>query len=408
MQKTKRAIVSLTAIVFVVLVIFLTGCNSSGNITPASPNTPTPTPVSPNSGTSSFSVSSTVPASGATQVAPDATIQIVFSGPINTATVTATNIQVTNPKPVAGALSYNAATYTVTFTPSAALTSSTTYTVGVNGITSSSGTALTAPFSTTFTTAPPPTATTLQYEAPITGGTPTGPNGTVSVDMTGEVSVDTKGNVTLQMMGATVSTTYSFEFCPSYSIYNGRRLNPGIALGTVTSSASGAINSSVPFPQAGNWAGEFQLNSGSEEEAVTGLSSSNKNPVYMSTLEPELTISLEREINLLHRRPRSPAARSCLAMRTIPCNLRLTALRRIPVSPRPSAEFWAARPATRCTTASLQSQFTTNAQGNVSFTVEQDGMYGDIFLTEPPSCGSGFIGGFTVPKNIGGLDNGSV
>jgi hypothetical protein len=151
----------------------------------------------------------------------------------------------------------------------------------------------------------------------------------------------------------------------------------------------------VQFPQAGNWAGEFELNSGTMQVAETGLAPSSDSPseVYMSTLEPELTINGKGDQSAA---PQAPLTSGTIVYSNGNEQFTLTGT-------SPNTEFTG----TECGVlggsscylmynSTKQSQFTTNAQGNVSFTVEQDGSYGDIFLAEPPS-GSGFIGGFTVP-----------
>jgi len=75
----------------------LTGCGSGSNTIPVSPASP-----------ASFSVTSVKPASGTTQVPTNAAIQITFSSAAEASAVNTTNIQVTDPKAVAGAVAYNA------------------------------------------------------------------------------------------------------------------------------------------------------------------------------------------------------------------------------------------------------------------------------------------------------------
>ena len=41
--------------------------------------------------------------------------------------------------------------------------------------------------------------------------------------------------------------------------------------------------------------------------------------------------------------------------------------------------------------------FTTDSNGNISFSVAPDGLPGDIFQVFPPSRRAGFVGGFKVP-----------
>jgi hypothetical protein len=45
-----------------------------------------------------------------------------------------------------------------------------------------------------------------------------------------------------------------------------------------------------------------------------------------------------------------------------------------------------------------QGAFTTDSQGDVTFTVLQDNDAGDLFVAVPQNSGAGFIGGFSVPQ----------
>jgi hypothetical protein len=95
-------------------------------------------------------VTSTTPAAAATNVAATATIQAVFSKPVQSGTISFTLKDAAN-NPVAGSLSYNVSTNTATFTPGGLLAASTTFTATVSGAKDSSGN-LMAPVSWSFTT----------------------------------------------------------------------------------------------------------------------------------------------------------------------------------------------------------------------------------------------------------------
>ena len=102
-------------------------------------------------------VTSTVPANGATAVAVNTLVSATFSVPMNAATITGTTFTVTGPgaTPVAGAVTY--AGNTATFTPTSALANSTLFTATITtGAKDPTGAPLAANVVWTFTTAPPP------------------------------------------------------------------------------------------------------------------------------------------------------------------------------------------------------------------------------------------------------------
>ena len=100
-------------------------------------------------------VTSTVPANGATGVPLNQAISATFSEPMNPATITAATFTVTGPgaTAVAGAVTYVAASNTAIFTPAANLTASTVYTATITtGAMSAGGDALAANYVWTFKT----------------------------------------------------------------------------------------------------------------------------------------------------------------------------------------------------------------------------------------------------------------
>jgi hypothetical protein len=101
---------------------------------------PTVTTVTPSAGSTGNPVSA----------APTAT----FSQPVTPSTVTFT-VSDSLGNPVTGSVTFNGANTVATFTPSSSLAASTTYTATVSGAKNSSGIAMTAPFSWTFTTGTP-------------------------------------------------------------------------------------------------------------------------------------------------------------------------------------------------------------------------------------------------------------
>lgn len=95
------------------------------------------------------------PAPGATGVDPTAAIRVTFSEALDPATVNGANFTVYDANGVgrvAGTVSYDAATFTVIFTPSAPLSGSTRYGVGINGLRDATGVPMEDFFNYLFTT----------------------------------------------------------------------------------------------------------------------------------------------------------------------------------------------------------------------------------------------------------------
>jgi Bacterial Ig-like domain len=150
---------------FLLVFALLTSCGDGSRITPVSSAGSTSSTPS-----GSFLVSAISPASGSTQVALSATIQITFSSAADASTVNAANIRVTAPNAVVGALAYNASTDTATFTPSAALVANSTYTVTISGVTSSTGVVMASTFTAEFATVASSSGAGSGYAPPGTFG----------------------------------------------------------------------------------------------------------------------------------------------------------------------------------------------------------------------------------------------
>ncbi len=107
-------------------------------------------------------VTTVVPANGATGVATNTTVAVTFSEVINTATVTAASFTVSGG--ATGPITFSGGNTIATLTPSAPLSLNTTYTVTVTtAVQDTSGNAMAALFTSTFTTinVPPPVITSL-------------------------------------------------------------------------------------------------------------------------------------------------------------------------------------------------------------------------------------------------------
>jgi methionine-rich copper-binding protein CopC len=334
-----------------------------------------------------ISVASTVPATGATSVSTTAAIQITFSGAANPNTVNSTNIQVTdsNHNPVAGTVTYNSTTSTATFTPSTALAANMTYTVTVTAIASSGGNAMTTPFTTTFTTAASSTSS-AQYQSPLFGS---------ANSSNGQVSLDTSGNVTVQLTGATAGTTFSVQFCPA-ALVNSSITYSCFSVGTVTSDASGNANTTMTFPQSGSWAGDFQLLTGTTVDYSTTIAGTGASQTYLSQLEPTTTVN--------GKGLEGSGAQDPLTSGSI--TLSAGALQYTLTGAAPNTAYSAGECLTiaigdsscyELYTSQNQGAFTTDANGNVTFSVLDDGEGGDMLQAFSSSGKAGFIGGFTVP-----------
>ena len=99
-------------------------------------------------------VASTMPATGATEVARTAVVGAVFTKPVSQATLTSANFTLTGPGgAVAGSIAYNAASREATLTPSSPLAYGTTYTARLTtDVRGTDGNALSAPVVWSFTT----------------------------------------------------------------------------------------------------------------------------------------------------------------------------------------------------------------------------------------------------------------
>ena len=111
-------------------------------------------------------VTTTVPASGATNVNVANALTATFSQPMNSSTITTTTFTLATTSgstPVTGTVTYNSGTSTATFTPSS-LASNTSYTATITtGATSSAGAALASPYTWNFTTGAPSNSVTVDF-----------------------------------------------------------------------------------------------------------------------------------------------------------------------------------------------------------------------------------------------------
>jgi hypothetical protein len=106
-------------------------------------------------------VTSVSPPAGATAIATSRATSVTFNEPLDALSVTTSNIQLKTPSNavVPATVTYDSATQSASLTPSSPLALSTTYTLtvkgGAGGVTDTSGNALSADFTSTFTTGTP-------------------------------------------------------------------------------------------------------------------------------------------------------------------------------------------------------------------------------------------------------------
>lgn len=374
--------------VYASCVLSLAGCASSSH-TGVSSNSTTPA-------ASSTTVAGVTPASGATGVDLNAAIQVTFSSFVTPGTVDAANIQVAGAQPVVGAVTYDSGSDVATFTPSAALAANTKYTVTVAGVTDSTGKAVTS-FTSTFTTGQTTAAAgdnTVQYQASLFAAAP-------AYTGSGQIYILTCGCVAVQTTGAQASTTYSVSFCPAYPA--SQPAPSCISVGSIETDANGDADQMVHFPQPGNWAGDFQLAAGSTVQYATGMvppaSAGGSSEVYLATLEPLTTVNA----GALEPSGSSPAQSSLSAGTVTWFNGAL----QISIAGGAANASYIAVESTdalggsaslKLSNSQQQSAFPSDGNGNLNFSVLQDGSEGDMFELEPQNSQAGFIGGFTVPN----------
>ncbi len=374
---------------FVIFALASVGCGGgsphSVSGSPSDPSNPSPTPSQPSA---AFSVSAITPGSGALQIALNSAIQISFSSAADASTVDATNIKVTDPKPVAGTVSYDSDNNTATFTPSAALVANSTYTVTVSGVTSASGASLASPFTSAFATASASnspggstgTDSTLQYQAPLFSST----------TANGQVSIDASGNVTVQLTGATASTSFTVQFCPAFDASINQTAPACFNVTTLSTDASGNGSSTVEFPQPGNWAGDFQLMVDGKEQFITTLEPGVNGETFLATLEPETTTNGG---TVTMTSSQSPLTSGAVTYANGTVTFAMTGA-------SPNSMFTTTESETRYVGSSGTYElntFSTDAQGDATSSAQLSGTGGDM-LEALPQKSAGFIGGFSVPK----------
>jgi hypothetical protein len=192
------------------------------------------------------SVTSQSPANGATNVATNGTVQAVFNKAVVASTISFTLKDAAN-NPVSGTVAYNATTNTATFTPSALLGTSTTYTATVSGAQDSSGNTM-SPVSWSFTTEAAPALTS---KTPASGATNVATTSTVQAVFNKAIQSSTLSFVLKDASGATVASTVAYN-----ASTNTATLTPNALLATATTftaTVSGAKDASGNLMAPVSW-----------------------------------------------------------------------------------------------------------------------------------------------------------
>jgi len=231
----------------------------------------------------------------------------------------------------------------------------------------------------------PPTAATA-YDVSLFPTASVGP-------AVGQVSVDTNGKVTLQLTGATANTTFSLQFCPAPA-QNYTCLN----IGPVSSDSGGKANTSMQFPSSGSWAGDFQLLVNGTAQYSTNVPSGTNTGVYSASLQPQATTNGKGTFLTGTPPAQGPLASGTAKLANGMLQVQMTGA--LPNTFYGGGEcplFFGSSCYTLYDTNNT-SGFKTDGNGNLSFTVQLDGVTGDIFTVDTQgNSDAGYIAGFKVP-----------
>jgi methionine-rich copper-binding protein CopC len=187
-------------------------------------------------------VTSHTPASGATGVGVASTVTATFNEAVQSSTIGFT-LKNSSGNTVATTLSYNSSTHIATWTPSAALASSTTYTATVSGVKDMAGDPMSGPVTWSFTTAALAIVPTVTSETPISGATRVATNTSVTATFNEAVqasSITTSTFVLKGPGGSAVTAAVSYN-----STTNTATLSPATLLAnstTYTATISGVTD----------------------------------------------------------------------------------------------------------------------------------------------------------------------
>jgi hypothetical protein len=175
-------------------------------------------------------VTSTTPASGATDAGTGGSVSATFSSPMDPNTINSSNFALTGPSgAVGGTVSYNSSTYTAVFTPTS-LAAGTTYTATITtGVTNTSGTAMASQYSWQFTTtaAVDTTPPTVILTSPSNAATGVSINSPISATFSEAMNGSTINNSTFTVSNGSGyvsgsvnydNSTHNVTFTPSQAL----------------------------------------------------------------------------------------------------------------------------------------------------------------------------------------------
>jgi methionine-rich copper-binding protein CopC len=177
------------------------------------------------------------PSANATNIAQNSAITATFSKPVQATTISFV-LKDSVGNAVAGTVSYNTSTNTVSLTPSAVLAPLSTYTATVSGAKDLSGNVMTAPFSWSFTTTNPSAPPVVTAETPAPGSTGVDKAANITATFSKQVDPTTISFVLTDASNNIIPSTISYD-----NEANVATLNPNSALvagTTFTATVSGA------------------------------------------------------------------------------------------------------------------------------------------------------------------------
>jgi uncharacterized repeat protein (TIGR03803 family) len=225
----------------------------------------------------------------------------------------------------------------------------------------------------------------MQYDVSLFPGI--GSNGTPQ----GQVTVDSAGVTTIQLNQGSSNTTYTVQFCSAPL-----QLYPScLTVGSVTSNASGVVNSTVAFP-SGSWAGDFDLVANGTVAYSTSFTEGIPS-TYYTTLQLDSTVNGQGTWTQGGTEPPQDPLQSGSV------NLTASGLIKIQLTgAEPSTPYVASQcplsHGSDCYAVQTSSNITTNQNGDVTYTAPPGtNISEDIFYVDNNSTGFGFIGGFSIP-----------
>lgn len=191
-------------------------------------------------------VTSVTPQHGSTGVAINASVMATFSEAMNSSTLTASTFALTpqGGGAVSGTVSYDSSSFTATFTPAATLAYATNYTATITtAATASTGSALAATKTWTFSTAAAPVPPTVTAVSPANGATNVAVNSPVAATFSeamNAASITASSFTVVPQGGSAVAGTIAYNggqmtatFTPSASLAYNKTYT-----GTITTSAA--------------------------------------------------------------------------------------------------------------------------------------------------------------------------